>query len=144
MLNQMKALVREKDTCVLATTAGGSPHCSLMAYATDPECREIYMVTQKDTTKYKNLSENPKVSLLIDTRDENPGPRRPDAKALTVDGVFARINDPQKEAEVRSKLLETHPHMKTFLDQPDAEVFAIRITSFLLLDGLTDAYFEKV
>jgi len=32
MLDQMKALAREKNTCVLATDAGGKPYCSLMAY----------------------------------------------------------------------------------------------------------------
>lgn len=144
MLDKMKELVREKDICVLATTAGNTPHCSLMAYVTDPECSEIYMVTQKNTTKYKNLTDNPTVSLLIDTRDEHSAARRPHTKALTVDGVFRRIHDPEKEASVRAKLMERHPHMQPFLDQPEAEVFAIKITSFLLLDGITDSYYEEI
>jgi len=33
---------------------------------------------------------------------------------------------------------------KEFLDHPDAEVICIKIHSFLLLDGLTDAHFEEV
>ena len=70
MLERMKAVVREKDICVLATVSGDKPHCSLMAYAADDDCREIYMVTHRKTNKYKNLKENPAVSLLIDTREE--------------------------------------------------------------------------
>jgi hypothetical protein len=31
-----------------------------------------------------------------------------------------------------------------FLENPDAEVFGIRIESFLLLDGVTNAQFEAV
>jgi nitroimidazol reductase NimA-like FMN-containing flavoprotein (pyridoxamine 5'-phosphate oxidase superfamily) len=144
MLEKMKQLVREKDTCVLATTAKNIPHCSLMAYAPDPECGEIYMVTQKNTTKYKNLIDNPTVSLLIDTREDRSGPHRPHTKALTVDGVFRRIADPEKGASARDRLIERHPQMKAFLAQPDAEVFAIKITSFLLLDGIVDSYYEEL
>jgi nitroimidazol reductase NimA-like FMN-containing flavoprotein (pyridoxamine 5'-phosphate oxidase superfamily) len=84
MLEKMKSLAREKDICVLATVSNKKPHCSLMAYVTDDECREIYMVSHKQTRKYKNLLENPSASLLIDTREENLGTSRPEAKALTV------------------------------------------------------------
>ena len=49
MLAEMKALAREKNICVLATVGGRKPHCSLMAYVTDENCTEIYMVTHKNT-----------------------------------------------------------------------------------------------
>ena len=90
MLEEMKALVRQNDICVLATASQNQPHCSLMAYTTDDECREIYMVTKKLTRKYRNLMENPSVSLLIDTRSEDPGSDRLKAKALTVEGGIRR------------------------------------------------------
>jgi nitroimidazol reductase NimA-like FMN-containing flavoprotein (pyridoxamine 5'-phosphate oxidase superfamily) len=68
MIEKMKALVKRKDICVLATVSENNPHCSLMAYVTDNDCREIYMVTNRQSTKFRNLSANPLVSLLIDTR----------------------------------------------------------------------------
>jgi nitroimidazol reductase NimA-like FMN-containing flavoprotein (pyridoxamine 5'-phosphate oxidase superfamily) len=64
-----------------------------MAYATDDECREIYMVTNKLTRKYRNLTENPLVSLLMDTRDEDTGSGRLKAEALNVEGGFEGIED---------------------------------------------------
>jgi nitroimidazol reductase NimA-like FMN-containing flavoprotein (pyridoxamine 5'-phosphate oxidase superfamily) len=144
MLEVMKSLVKEKDVCVLATTSADKPHCSLMAYVTDEDCREIYMATHKQSRKYENLMKNPSVSLLIDTRDEHLGPGRPDAKALTVSGTFKEIDDKDKKIEVRSKLLDRHPHVKEFLEHPDAEILRIKVESFLLLDGLTDAHYEVV
>ena len=144
MLERIKALVKEKDICVLATVGGDKPHCSLMAYVTDDDCREIYMVTYKESRKYENLMKNRSVSLLIDTREEHPGSRRPEAKALTVSGTFKKIDDKNKKIQVRSKLLDRHPHVKEFLDHPDAEILCIRVESFLLLDGLTDAHFHKI
>jgi nitroimidazol reductase NimA-like FMN-containing flavoprotein (pyridoxamine 5'-phosphate oxidase superfamily) len=95
MLEEMKALAREKNSCVLATIAGNKPYCSLMAYVTNGACTEIYMVTHRQTQKFQNLVANPAVSLMIDTRDATP---RSAAKAMTVEGIFKKITDPAKVA----------------------------------------------
>ena len=144
MIEKMKALVKRKDICVLATVSENNPHCSLMAYVTDNDCREIYMVTNRQSTKFRNLSANPSVSLLIDTREEHPGMQRPDAQALTVSGVYQEIQDETKKTRIRSKLLEKHPHIKNLMDMPDAEIFCVKVTSFLLLDGVSEAHFETL
>ena len=144
MLEEMKALAKQKDTCVLATVSGGNPHCSLMAYATDDDCREIYMVTQKGTKKYKNLIKNPSVSLLIDTREEQATSRPLQAKALTIAGLFQEIDDERKKRLARARLLERHPYLTEFIDQTDTEVICIKATSFLVLNGLKEAHFETV
>lgn len=144
MIEKMKALVKRKDICVLATVSENNPHCSLMAYVTDNDCREIYMVTNRQSTKFRNLSANPLVSLLIDTREEHTGMQRPDAQALTVSGVYQEIQDEPKKTCIRSKLLEKHPHIKNLMDMPDAEIFCVKVKSFLLLDGVSDAHFETL
>ena len=144
MLESMKALVREKDICVLATVSNDTPHCSLMAYVADKDCREIYMVTQRHSRKYENLMKNPNVSLLIDTREEYPGSHLPEAKALSVSGTFQKMDDENKKVHVLSRLRERHPHIKELLNHPDAAILCIRVNSFLLLDGLTDAHFEVI
>jgi nitroimidazol reductase NimA-like FMN-containing flavoprotein (pyridoxamine 5'-phosphate oxidase superfamily) len=139
MLEEMKALVSEKNICVLATIVDSKPYCSLMAYATNAACTEIYMVTHRQTQKYQNLIANPAVSLMIDTRDARP---RSAAKAMTIEGIFKKILDPAKVQKVRHKLLSAHPHLIDFMGQAEAEVFQIKIISFLLLNGLTEASFE--
>lgn len=144
MLDVMKALVREKDICVLATASENKPHCSLMAYVADSQCTTIYMVTHKDSKKYSNLTENPWVSLLVDTRDESLSSERVKTMALTVSGIFEPILDVGHKDRIRAKLLERHPHMEQFAQDQDAEVFSIRIKSFLLLEGPIKAYFENV
>ena len=141
MLAEMKALAREKNICVLATVGDRKPHCSLMAYVTDENCTEIYMVTHKNTHKYKNLMENPSVSLLIDTREISPRAR---AKALTVEGMCAAIEGEKKRQEVQSMLLDVHPHLSEFINHSEAEILCVRIQSFLLLDGLQEAHYQSV
>ena len=144
MLEEMKALAKQKDICVLATVSDGNPHCSLMAYATDDDCREIYMITQKGTKKYKNLIKNPSVSLLIDTREEQVDSYPLQAKALTIAGLFQEIDDEYKKRLARARLLERHPYLAGFIDQTDTELICIKAISFLVLNGLKEAHFEVV
>jgi nitroimidazol reductase NimA-like FMN-containing flavoprotein (pyridoxamine 5'-phosphate oxidase superfamily) len=141
MLEKMKALVRKKNICVLATVSDHKPYCSLMAYITDTLCKEIYMVTLKNTTKFKNLQKNPYVSLLIDSRETQP---RSNAQALTIGGVFIPLIDENKKQKIRDIMLESFPHMKDFIHHPESELIRIKINSFLLLDGLTESHFMSL
>ncbi len=144
MLEKMKELIKTNDLCVLATVSEGRPHCSLMSYISDEEVHEIYLVSHKKTKKYFNLMENPMVSLLIDTREEEKGQRRIHIKALTVSGEFQAINDSVKKGLIREKFLKKHPHLIDFLNDPGAEIFSIKTKSFQLLDGVKDAFFETM
>jgi general stress protein 26 len=144
MIEKMKNIVKENDLCVMATVSEGKPHCSLMTYITDDDCSEIFMISHKQTKKYGNLTANPIVSLLIDTREEETGQKRIDIKALTVVGEFQTIKDETKKSLIHSKFLKTHPHLVDFLNDPGAEIFSIKIKSFQLLDGVKDAFFEPI
>jgi nitroimidazol reductase NimA-like FMN-containing flavoprotein (pyridoxamine 5'-phosphate oxidase superfamily) len=141
MLEKMKEFVRKKNICVLATVSDHKPYCSLMAYITDTACKEIYMVTHKNTTKFNNLRNNPSVSLLIDSRETQP---RSNAQALTIDGVFTPLTDENKKQNIRDRILESFPHMKDFIHHPESELIRIKINSFLLLEGLTESHFVSL
>jgi general stress protein 26 len=144
MLDKMKDIVKTNDLCVLATVSEGKPHCSLMSYISDEEGQEIYLISHKQTKKYSNLIENPTVSLLIDTREEEKGKRRVYVKALTVSGEFQTIKDPGKKDMIRAKFLKRHPHLTDFMKDPGTEIFSIKIKSFQLLDGIKDAFYEAI
>jgi len=140
----MIRLLRSKDLCVLATVSGPTPHCSLMAYVLDETGRNLYMATRKDTTKFENLRENPRVSLLVDTRDEPPGDDADPTRALTVAGRFEPLDRGDEEERARAALLERHPRLSPILADAEAVVLRIRIESFLLLDGPVEAHFEAL
>jgi len=144
MLEEMKALIRSKDVCVLATVAGGEPHCSLMSYVTDDDCREFFMITNRDTKKFRNLLQNGAVSLLIDTREEDVGQKREQVCALTVAGIFRTIENSGEESFYRAKLLARHPHLREFANSDAAQIFCVRAKSFQLLRGVSDSYFEAI
>jgi nitroimidazol reductase NimA-like FMN-containing flavoprotein (pyridoxamine 5'-phosphate oxidase superfamily) len=142
MIEKIKALAREKDICVLATVSGKTPYCSLMAYAVNENVIEFYMTTSRLTKKYTNIKNNPNVSLLIDSRETIP---RTNAQALTVSGKCEIISSHDTKSQtIKEKLLAKHPHLKIILDASDSEILCIRAESYLFLDGLIDAFFEKV
>lgn len=140
MLERMKELLKRKDLCVMATESEGVPHCSLMSYAVSEDGREVWMLTRAETKKYRNLLANPNVSLLVDTRGE----REPRAMALTVSGRFESPGSPEREAGIRRRLVERHPDLADLAKDPAARALVIRIRSFQLLDGISEAHFRDL
>jgi nitroimidazol reductase NimA-like FMN-containing flavoprotein (pyridoxamine 5'-phosphate oxidase superfamily) len=144
MLEAIKTLIKSKDVCVLSTVSDGAPHCSLMSYITNDKCTKFYMITPTGTKKYRNLEGNSAVSLLIDNREEDIDRRRKDIRALTVSGVYQKLEDPSEEKKILKQLMETHPHLKEFAESGKAKIFAVRAKAFQLLDGITRSHFEEV
>lgn len=144
MRDKIIDILRSRNICVLATVSGNRPHCSLMAYSTNDECRELYMLTLRNTEKFRNLNDNPEVSILIDTREDNSKDRRAQASALTVEGTAGEVTDPPHIGFIKAKLLEDHPQLKELTDLQDCAILRVKIGSFLLLDGLKDAHYEKL
>ncbi|MDA3895073.1 MAG: pyridoxamine 5'-phosphate oxidase family protein [Desulfobacteraceae bacterium] len=142
MLETMKSIAKENSLCVLATVnEDAEPHCSLMAYAIDDACRELYMATGKSTQKYKNLQKNPTVSLLIDTREMQ---FREQTRALTISGVYQPIENEKTKTQIRSKLLKQHPHLKDFFSHADIVFICIKLRSFLLLNNVSESHYVEI
>lgn len=141
---KIRSLIRAQGTCVLATASGNRPHCSLMAYATNSSCDEIYLMTLNESRKYQNMCENPAVSLLIDTRQDRLKTDYTETMALTVSGRFDRIIKGTERERIREELSRKHPGLKDFFENPEGEPVKIILESYLLLEGPTKAHYGAV
>ncbi len=141
MINKMKALLRQKNSCVLATTDGVIPHCSLMAYITLESASRLYLVTPRNTKKFRNINQNPNVSLLIDTRGEQD---RGKTKALTVTGTCFTLKDDEEISSVRKTFIRLHPHLDGLIRKEEVAFLCVEFDSFLLLDGPERAHHENL
>ncbi len=141
MREQMTAMVKENDICVLATAGDNRPHCSLMAYVADDTGEKLYMATPADSRKFANLGRNPLVSLLIDTRTTHP---REQTRALTVSGTCSPVADRAERAAAAERLRMAHPQLQRILKDPGVEILCVKVASFLLLDGVSEAHFLEV
>jgi nitroimidazol reductase NimA-like FMN-containing flavoprotein (pyridoxamine 5'-phosphate oxidase superfamily) len=138
MRDDIRELIKSRRHCVLATATDNRPYCSLMAYTASPDGTRIFMVTYRNSRKFKNLTENPMVSLLIDSRDAEA------AQALTIEGECKEIQSDTEKKQIRALLLNDHPHLQDFASQPDAAYICIHANSLVFLNGLTEAYRETV
>jgi hypothetical protein len=102
------------------------------------------MVTSRKSKKFHNLSENPSASLLIDTREEDSASQNPKTRALTIAGVYTQLADENKKSKIRSEMVSKHPAIRDLIKNPNAEILCIKIVSFLLLNGPTEAHFERL
>ena len=141
---KVRALIRDQDTCVLATASENRPHCSLMAYAHDDSCSEIYLMTLKDSRKYQNMLKNPAVSLLIDTRKDTLKSDHTATVALTLSGRFQEIIKDNEPERIRRALSRRHPGLKDFFENPEQVPARIIIESILLLEGPTKAQYGVI
>lgn len=143
MMERMKSLLKEEDMCVLATCSDNRPHCSLMGYVTDEDAENLYLVTLKDSRKYRNIVENPHVSLLVDTRREIPEVGRAGVKALTVHGT-CRPLPPEEGRLILDRLARRHPQLSALTRDPSAVVLEVKVEGLLLLDGVARAHYRSV
>lgn len=142
MNQDMLELVRAKDICVMGTRGSNCPHLSLMAYVRDSETGCFILYTHPDTGKWENLRADPRLSLLIDSRDDDLPGNRKQAKALTITAVH-QATDAQEENRLREIFLLRHPHMFEFIEN-GAVMIRAEPRSYKLLTGIDRIDFEEV
>jgi nitroimidazol reductase NimA-like FMN-containing flavoprotein (pyridoxamine 5'-phosphate oxidase superfamily) len=95
------------------------------------------MVSLRNTRKFSNITGNPRVSLLIDSR----GTSRP--QALTIEGTAREVPVAERE-EAAGLILAAHPALKELVRHPDAAVICVTAGQAVFLDGLTNAHYEAL
>lgn len=138
MIDAVKEMLKDNTLCVLCTVGGGLPYCSLMTYVLSDDLKTVYMVTVRESRKYRNLLENSSVSLLIDNRQRLDLTSDEAVASITFGGVHRQLDSLETEG-VRAQLTLRHAELKDILNHPDAVIFGIQLKSFLLLSGPVDA-----
>jgi general stress protein 26 len=139
MLNRIKDMLAENSLCVLATCSENRPHCSLMAYIYDVRENVIFMMTLRATQKYRNICQNPRVSVLVDTRSRLSGAEK--NQALTISATCSLSADQKVRSGILSRIVRKHPHLQDLAGIPDIEVLTLRPTAFLLMDGALKSHY---
>jgi hypothetical protein len=112
---RLTALGSSQRSAVLATVGGGRPYTSLVAFALTPDFKGIVFATPRATAKFRNIRENPEVSLLIDNRANTSGDVI-NAEALTVMGEARPVRRGKRREELAGLLKCKHPELSGFVD----------------------------
>jgi uncharacterized pyridoxamine 5'-phosphate oxidase family protein len=128
-------LVREILTsqyfAVLTTDNQGQPYSNLVAFSQTDDLKSIVFFTKRDTQKYKNIMDNNRVSLMIDSRTNQPDDVN-QAVAIALIGV-ARESERHSPGLV-SLFLNKHPHLSHFLEQGDMAIMVISVSECFVAD----------
>jgi nitroimidazol reductase NimA-like FMN-containing flavoprotein (pyridoxamine 5'-phosphate oxidase superfamily) len=127
----LRDLFDSQPLAVLATHGEGQPYTNLVAFSTSKDLRSLFFATTQSTRKFANLSSEPRVSMLIDNRTNNPSDFRW-AKAVTATGKAEKV-DKEKEVETVGRYLEKHPHLKDFLASPSCALIKIEVETYYLV-----------
>ncbi len=137
MLETMKTLIRESDLCVLATSGPEGPHASLMACICSADAGTLYLVTARQSQKFRNIALDSRVSVLLDTREKDP---RGIIRALTLHGQARIAPEGAEKDEMLARFARTHPHLEGLIHRGDIALVVIRIRSLQLLNGPQEAH----
>lgn len=129
-LEEMLAAFCELRFGVLATSEKGRPYTSLIAFALTPDRRKLIFSTSRDTGKYRNISNQPAVSILLDNRSQNADDLQT-AQAVTLLGTAKEVRASARKAEYRSLFANRHPELAAFIDDPGTALVAVTIRKAL-------------
>jgi hypothetical protein len=123
---RLRLFNKQERHAVLATTSGGKPYTSLVAYALTPDGRGILFPTPKKTTKYKNIIKNKNISLLIDTRS-NSVRGYMESEAITILGCASPVRKGKRRDELARIFIRKHPRLAEFVLAPSTSLVLIEI-----------------
>jgi putative heme iron utilization protein len=127
----LEDLLDEQLLAVLGSQYQGAPYTSLVAFAATDAGRRLIFATARSTRKYRNLSADPRASMLIDNRDNAPADFA-DAAAVTAVG---RCVEPEGDArhELAELFLRRHPQLSDFVHSPSCALMVLEVEVFMLV-----------
>ncbi len=126
---RIKKLVSSEPFAVLCTQGEGQPYGSLVAFAFSEKLDAAVFATPVATRKYRLLSENDRVALVVDNR---PGHTHDmmEVEAITVTGRAKEVSRGPEFDRWANLLLARHPHFKSFVYAESCALFRVDIVRF--------------
>ena len=128
---EVKTLIFGQKLAVLSTDCRGQPYASLLAFAGTADLRHLVFATPRTTRKFANLSDNPKVALLINS-GTNTDADIHRAAAVTATGT-AEVLPAGGEGGLLNLYLEKHPHLRDFALSPTTALVRVTVTRYTLV-----------
>jgi nitroimidazol reductase NimA-like FMN-containing flavoprotein (pyridoxamine 5'-phosphate oxidase superfamily) len=125
VMQRIRKIIISQSIAVLGTSKNDEPYSCLVAYATTHDISHFIFATMRQRLKYRNLSVNPRVSLIIDNRDEKSSDFN-ETTSITVLGTAQDIIGPERE-EYASILLKQHDSLTDFVSSPDCAVIRVDV-----------------
>lgn len=126
-------LFEEQRFAVIATQGKTEPYTNLVSFSVGRDFKKIYFPTSKNTIKFKNLSENSRISILVDDRGNKPKDIK-NAMTVTAVGKTSVI----KNSKIVNDFLKKHPYLKEFVSSNDCAMIEIDIEKYIIVNNFQE------
>jgi hypothetical protein len=121
---------------VLATEGNSQPHASFIAITPFGICGQIIFATYRNTLKYRNISRNNKVAVLIESRDDAREVMQRSI-LLTIIGQAEEIGIAEYETAYQAHLKQ-HPDLESFMRSSDCVLIRVIAISYQVVYGIDE------
>lgn len=127
----LKNLFPSQKLAVLATQSKKQPYGNLVAFVATKDLKHLLFATTRATRKYTNISENPRVAMVMDNRSNQEADFH-QAAAVTATGVAKEVKGSEKETLLRL-YLSRHPYLKDFVSSPTCALLKMDVETYYVV-----------
>jgi heme iron utilization protein len=131
MLALIRQLLESQKLAVLSTQNHGQPYSNLIAFAATDDLKYLLFATTRATRKYANLMADPRVALLMDTR-QNDIADFAKAAAVTALGKTWELHGAERQ-QFLATYLEKHPYLGEFVAAPTCALLRVKVEKFIVV-----------
>ncbi len=128
-LQRIKALLGSQMFAALSSVGNGQPYGSLVTFAPAADYKVLVFVTDRNTTKYRNMQENDNIALLVDNRSNRPEDIQ-SSIAVTALGAVSEAGDDYPA--LKAVFLERHPYLADFVNRSGAGLMALKVAEYIM------------
>jgi heme iron utilization protein len=132
----IEGVLKTSGFAVLATEGNGQPHTSLIAITPFGNFRQLIFATYRNTRKYRNLSHNNKVAVLMESGVVNMKGLK-EGVVITIIGYTEEIRIAENEAAYQAHL-KRHPEMESFMLSSDCALIRVIAQSYQVVYGIDE------
>lgn len=127
--DRIRRLVGEQLYGVLCTEGKGQPYGSMIAFAFSEDLSAVVFATPTATRKYRLLTENSHVALVVDNRPSFPD-NMMKVEAITVTGHASEVERGPEFDEYSRLLVARHPQLEAFVNSSSCGLFVVEVFRF--------------
>ncbi len=136
-IDDLRRLLSSQRFGVLSTRrADGQPYASLVALVASEDLRELSFATLRATRKFANLQAEPRVAVLLDSRDNRAEDLR-EAMAATALGEVRELEGSKRE-QVALRLQQVHPGLEELLSSRGCAVLTVQVQRYVTVTRFQD------
>ena len=122
-IDEVVDILNQQLVAVLSTSSNDKSYSCLVSFVVTKGFQDVIFATKRERLKYRNMSENPNVSLLIDNR-KNTLSDVTDATSVTIVGSVEDIQTKERVRLIRY-LVERHPNLTSFFEADDTAIMRL-------------------